>query len=138
MKTNKILLGGVAGGVTFFLLGWLVYGVLLKDYMASHLNQCAAKPMQEMILWAMFLSNLALGFLLALIFSWSNTSGMKNGAKLAAIVGALICTSYDLGTYSMSNMFSCYTVMLVDVLSYTVMLAIVGGVVGKVMEKKEA
>ena len=69
MKTIKILLGGLAGGVTFFLLGWLVYGVLLNGYMMANTNQCAAKPMQDMVMWSMFLSNFALGCLLALIFS---------------------------------------------------------------------
>ncbi len=37
METNKILLGGLAGGVAFFLLGWVIYGILLMDYtMASY------------------------------------------------------------------------------------------------------
>jgi hypothetical protein len=138
MKTTRILFGGIAGGVTFFLLGWLIYGVLLSEYMKANFNQCVAKPMDEMVWWAMILSNLALGFLLALIFSWSNTVGIKNGAKVAAIIGILMCTSYDLGTYAMNNMFNSFSVLIVDVVTYTVMLTIAGVVVAMVMGKKEA
>ena len=51
-----------------FLLGWLVYGVLFMDYMNANYNQCAMKPMEEMVWWALILSNFASGFLLAIIF----------------------------------------------------------------------
>jgi hypothetical protein len=69
MKTNKILLGGITGGVVLFLLGWIICGLLLINYTIANYNQCMNRPMQEMIWWALILSNLALGFLLATIFS---------------------------------------------------------------------
>jgi hypothetical protein len=134
MKTNKVLLGGIAGGVAFFLLGWLIYGILFKDYMTSNYNQCAAKPMEEMVWWAMIVSNLAYGFLLALIFSWSNTTGIMAGAKVAFIVGLLICISMDFSMYSMSTMFPGLKVLLIDVIIGTVMITIVGAVVVVVMD----
>jgi uncharacterized membrane protein YbaN (DUF454 family) len=137
MKTNKILIGGVAGGVTFFFLGWLVYGILLNSYMVANLNQCAAKPMGEMTWWAMILSNLTLGLLISLVFSWSNTRGVRDGAKVAAILGLLMAASFDLSSYSMSNLFNNITALVIDVLVYTVLVTIVGVVVALVMGKKE-
>jgi hypothetical protein len=136
MKTNKILLGGVAGGVTFFLLGWLVYGILLSSYMTANLNQCAARPMTEMVWWAMILSNLALGFLLALVFTWSKIDNLKSGARVSAILGVLISASVDLGNYSMTNVYSSLSVIVVDVLVYTILLTITGIVVAKVIGTK--
>jgi hypothetical protein len=140
MKTNKILLGGIAGGVTFFLLGWVVYGMLLRDYMTTNYNQCAMRPMQDMIWWAMIVSNLAFGFLLSMVFSWSNTIGMMAGAKVAGIMGLLLSISMDLSGYAMSIVVSSLTVVFVDIITYTVMSAICGVVVGLVMGmgKKEA
>ena len=32
MKTKNFLGSGVAGGITNFLLGWVFYGTLFKDY----------------------------------------------------------------------------------------------------------
>lgn len=133
MKTNKILLGGLAGGVTFFLLGWLVYGVLLMDYTTANYNQCAMRPMQDMIWWAMILSNLAFGFLLSMIFSWSNTTGIMSGAKVAGIVGLLMSISIDLGFWAMSSMFSNFTAVFVDIVAYSVMSAIAGVAIAWVM-----
>jgi hypothetical protein len=140
MKTSKILLGGIAGGATFFLLGWIFYGMLLMDYMAANSNQCAARPMQEMIWWAIICSNLASGFLLTIVFNWSNTRGIMAGAKVAGIIGLLIATSIDLSSYSMMTIYSNLTAILVDVIAYALMSAIAGVIIVWVigMGKKEA
>jgi len=133
METSKILQGGIAGGVTFFLLGWLVYGILLSDYSAANYNQCAAKPMEDMVWWALMLSNLAFGFLISIVFSWSNSKGAMDGAKVGGIIGLLVALSIDLSIFSMSNMFSNFSVVLVDIIVYSVMAAIAGLVVALVM-----
>ena len=36
MNLKKLLLGGIAGGIVFFLLGWLIYGKLLMGFMTAH------------------------------------------------------------------------------------------------------
>jgi len=140
MKANKILLGGLAGGVATFLLGWLVFGVLLMDFWESNFNNCASRPEEEMVWWALILSNFASGFLLAFIFSWSNTKGWLAGAKVAGIVAFFMVISYDLSFYSMSTMFNSLNVVIIDIVVGTVFTAIIGAVIGLVMGmgKKEA
>lgn len=133
--TNKTLLGALAGGVSLFLLGWLIYGMILMDYTTANFNQCASNPPEQMIWWAMILSCLASGLLLALVFTWSNTSGAAAGAKIGAIIGALIALNFDFSMYSMTSMFSSLTALIVDVLAYTVMMGIAGAIVGLVMRK---
>ena len=133
MKASKILLGGIAGGVTFFLLGWVIYGILLMDYTTANYNQCAMRPMQDMIWWAMILSNLAFGFLLSTVFSWSNTTVIMSGAKIAGIIGLLLSVSTDLSYYAMSTTFSNFTAVFVDIIVFTVMSSIAGVVVAWVM-----
>jgi hypothetical protein len=129
MNTNKILVGGIIGGVVFFLLGWLIWGIILAGYMAANSNQCMMKPMDQMVWWALILSNLAWGFLLAVVFDWSNTSGWLDGAKKGAIFGLIMGLSIDLGYYSMSTMYSNLTVLCVDVLITVVMVAVAGALI---------
>ncbi|MDO8260303.1 MAG: hypothetical protein Q7T50_02250 [Candidatus Magasanikbacteria bacterium] len=141
MNLNKILLGGVVGGVIYFLLGWLFYGMLMADYYAANTNQCMMKPMADMNMLAMILSNLAGGFLLAFIIDWAKAADMMAGAKVAGIAALLMCLSFDLSFYSMSTMFSNITILIVDVAAWTVMSAIAGAIVAMVMNmgtKKEA
>ena len=38
MKTDKLLLAGVLGGAVAFLLGYLVYGVLLTGFFEANLG----------------------------------------------------------------------------------------------------
>ena len=135
MNTNKILLGGIAGGVTFLLLKWVVYGVLLFNYITTNQNPCAMIPMKDFIWWAMILCSLAYGFLLSMVFDWSKTTGILAGAKVAGIIGLLFSASYDLGSFATSSKFSNLTSVFVAIIAYTVMSAICGVVIAWVMGK---
>jgi hypothetical protein len=133
MQTNKILLGGLAGGIALFLLGWIIYGILLMDFAATNYNQCMNRPNMDMIWWALILSNLAFGFLLAFIFSRTGTTGFVGGAKLGAIIGIFLSLSIDLGYYSMTTMYVRPSAILVDVAAYIIYIALAGAVVAWVM-----
>lgn len=134
MDSKKLLLGTLAGGVTSFLLGWLIYGILLDSFMKENSNQCFMKPMEEMVWWAMIASNLVIALLVTLVLTWSNVSGFMPGLQRAGLFGLLFGLSLDLGFYGMSTMFNNMTVMFVDVCACAVMTAISGGVIGAVME----
>ena len=140
MTTNKILLGGIAGAVTLFILKWIVYGVLLIDWITANLNPCIMRPMNDYIIWAMILATFAFGFLLSIIFSWSNTTGIVKGAKVAGIIGILFSVSVDLTLYGTSTRFSNLTAVFISVIVNAIMWIIAGAVVGWVMGmgKKEA
>jgi urea transporter len=103
-------------------------------------NQCTARPMGEMVWWALIISNLAFGFLVSFVISWSDTRSIMAGAKVAGIVGLLVAVSIDLSIYSMSNTFPGFTPVIVDILVYTFMAAVCGIVISWVMSlaKKEA
>jgi hypothetical protein len=133
MKTNKVLIGGVVGAIVFFLLGWAVYGLLLMDYMTENTNQCMMVPEEDMNLLALFAGNLALTMLLALVLNWMDVTSMMNGAKVGAVVGLLIALYIDLMFYSMSTMFSNMTAMFIDIAVFTIMSAITGAIMAKVM-----
>ncbi len=138
MKTNKILFGGIAGGISFFLLGWLIYGVILMEYTSANYNQCSARATDDMVWWAMLLSNFAYAFLIAVIYFWTNSKGVVSGIKISAIVGLLISIAMDLSIYSMSTMFSGFCNVLVDIVAYTIYTILGGIIISLVMsfEKK--
>ena len=129
---TKTMISGILGGVTFFLLGWLIYGFLLKDMMAE-MGGTATGVMRaetEMVWWAMILGNLAFGFAFAYVLgSWSGVTTFMGGAKAGATVAFLFELGYDLSWYSMTNVMSTKGVCM-DVIITTVMSAIAGGVIG--------
>ena len=125
---NKILLGGIAGGIACFLLGWVIYGVALKNFYDSQtLIAGVNKDIPEMA--TLIIANLAQGFLLALILGkWAKVSNLAEGMRISIIVGLLIGLSFDFIMYSTTNLMTMQAV-LVDVLVTTVFVGIVGAIV---------
>lgn len=131
---TKVLLAALAGGVAFFLLGWLVFGILLDPYYKSMMTEqgvAAQRGQSDMILWAVALSNLVYGFLLALIYHrWASISTFQSGAIAGAIISFLITLSFDLGMYAMFTLWTGGAGLIVDPLANAVVGGIAGGVVG--------
>ena len=124
----KILRGTVFGGITYFLLGWLAWGILLMDFMSANMNQCAART-DVMIWWAMIASALAAALLLTLILKWANAKNVIDGLRYGALFGLLYGSVVDLSSWSMTTMFNKFGVLIVDVLVSTVVFAVVGLVI---------
>lgn len=122
----KILKGTVFGAIAFFFLGWLVWGILLMDFSMNNYNTEIYLPEDEMIWWAMIVSNLALALMYTLILKWAGAKTLVDGVKIAAIIGALYALSIDLGYYSMTNVILNLSAIVVDVLAYLVISAITG------------
>lgn len=129
---NKILIGGLIGGVAAFLLGWVIYGMALSGVMEANTTE-AAKAVQRgdenMIMWAMIVGNLAFGYLLAIIYGrWANISTFQTGAIAGAVIGGLWALSYDMMMYAMSTMMTT-TVMIIDIIAFAVLSALTGGII---------
>jgi hypothetical protein len=125
----KILRGTLFGGIAYFFLGWLVWGILLMGFMSANMNQCAARPEGEMVWWAIILSNFVAALLLTLFMNWSKAYGVAGGLKSGALFGILYASAVDLSSLSMTTMFGNTGAVLVDILASTVVFALVGMVI---------
>lgn len=129
MNTNRILIAGLIGGIFAFFAGWLIFGLLLTDIMPQGMMTMMRKD-EDMIFWAMILSNILWAITLAFIFvQWANITTLKAGAIAGAILGFLITSAFDFGLFSMTTLFTLPEVMR-DILINTVWVAILGGVIG--------
>lgn len=134
MNTKNFLLGGIVGGIVFFLLGWLFYGNLFADYFREHPGTATgvAKPMDQIVWWALILGNLIAGFFLAYIFSKSGVSTPTSGLVMGAVLGLLMSCSTSLIIFATSNIYSKH-ILLADVGITLVRSALAGAAVGAVM-----
>jgi hypothetical protein len=129
MNTNRILLAGLVGGVFAFFVGWLIFGILFKDMMPEGMSGVLRKE-EDMIIWAIALSNILWAVTIAYIFvQWANISTWQAGVMAGAILGFLITASFDFGFYSMTTLFTIQEV-IIDVLINTIWVAIMGAVIG--------
>lgn len=130
---KKFIIAGLAGGVVYFLLGWLVYGILLKDAMTSWEGPDPIKMKEMPDMLPLIFGNMFMSFFLAYVFTkWANIFTLKSGLIAGAIIGLFIGASFDLTMFATSSAFNA-TGMIMDIIVNTIMLALVGGVVGLVV-----
>lgn len=142
MNTNKVLLSGFAGGIAYFLLGWLVYGILLKDMMMSKdlpAETLQAVAREPMAMWAMATGCFMYGLLFALIFGrWAGIKTLGTGFTAGALIAFFFSLSMSLMMYAQMKTVS-LNVAIMSPFVDAVLGGIVGGVVGWVLgygEKK--
>lgn len=135
MNTTKFIIGTLVGGIAFFFLGFLIYGIALESFFTQHAGSATGlqKTMDDMQWWALIVGNLASAALLSYIFlKWANIKSFGEGASAGAVIGFFIALSYDMVSYATTNMMD-ITACLTDVVVGTVMTAIGGGIIGTVL-----
>ncbi len=136
----KFFLSAIAGAITNFLLGWLVYGILLKGFAEANMTQYPGLMPEMPNIFLILLSTLFMAFLIAFIFQrWAGYSTFMNGLYGGMIIGFFIGASMDLSMFAMMNLFT-PLYMIVDILVATVLTGIMGGVIAAILgiRKKEA
>jgi hypothetical protein len=139
---TRILAATLAGGVAFFVLGFLIYGLVLDPmFMRPNLTAEATKVMMEVPVWApLVLSNFVSALLFTFIFDqWAGIRTFVGGLKGGAIIMFLNALSIDLGFGAFMKLYNGYTPFVFDIIGATIMGAIAGGVIGAVlgiMDKK--
>lgn len=131
MKIGTIV-GALVGGIVMFLLGFLIFGMLLTEYFRANTVQYAGLEKDPPIVWAIFLFNVVWAYLIAFVLEYAGRSGWGEGAKAGAIVMFLLGLGLDLEFYSFMNIHKEVGPMIFHVLIVTVMGAITGAVIGLV------
>lgn len=138
MDAKKRIMATLAGFVVFFMLGWLVYGMLMMDFFAANAGSATGvmRSDTEMVWWALVVGNILQSYLLVYIFSkWNSVNSFGSGLQAGATIGLILGFGFDLTMYGTSNMMN-LTATLVDPLVIAAMMGITGGVIGMVIGKK--
>jgi len=134
MGNNKILLAGFLGALTLFMLGFIVYGMLLGEFMAANAGGPGVnKPMEEMSFGWIVISNLAAGYLLAVIIGkYAGITSALAGLQAGAVIGLLMAISVDTAMYSTTYLYN-IKAMCADIVMWSIMSGITGAVVAAVL-----
>jgi len=128
MKTKNFVVSGIVGGIVDFLLGWLFYGIIFKDFFPN-----PEENSNTMIM--IFLGCLTFGLFIAYIFTkWAQITTFATGAKAGAIIGLFVSLFYNFFNLAMDSSITTQIVAL-DVAISIVMTAIIGAVIGAVNGK---
>jgi hypothetical protein len=132
----RVLAATVAGGIAFFGLGFVIYGLLLDPYMKANMIQYAGlmkEPMPDMV--PLIAANLANALLFAFIFDyWAGIRTFVGGLKGGAILMFLISVTIDLQFLAFMNLWKGgFVPVIVDIIAATILGTLAGGVIGLVL-----
>jgi len=130
----RVLVAAVAGGAALFFLGFLVYGIALEAWMNSQMVPHPGLMRESPNFVTLILANIVWALLVALIFDrWATISTFAGGLLGGAAIAFFMSLFNDLMSISLMNLFTSFTPVLVDVIAFTVIGAIAGGVIGLVL-----
>lgn len=135
---GRVLASTVAGGITFFIFGFIIYGLILDPLvMRPNTSPEAIKLMKDPPVWVLLiLGNLVAGFLLAYIFEkWATISTFVGGLIGGATIFFIFALHMQLMFAAFMNMMTSYVPMIADIIGSTVLGGLAGGVVGLVLGK---
>ncbi|PRZ24145.1 hypothetical protein [Flavobacterium granuli] len=125
MNNKNFLVSGVFGGITNFLLGWLLYGFLFKNLYPQNENTN---------LLFIFLGYITFGLFMAYIFTkWAGITNPMTGFKTGATIG--LFTSLSMNFFMYSNMPPNFENISIDIAISILMGAFVGAVIAAVNGK---
>lgn len=130
---TKTIIAAVVGAIASFLLGYIIWGVLLMDYFEENSIQYDGLMNNPPILWAIFLSGLATSSLYAFLFDKLSINSVVEGFKYGLIINFFIAVSFALYFYAAMNLYSGTTVIFVDVIVNTIYGGLIGAVIGFMM-----
>jgi hypothetical protein len=135
MENKKIIWGGLAGGLAFFLLGWLLYGVLMKNFFDGQAMSGIYKEIPDFPF--LIIGNVIMGFLYAVVIcNWAKANSVMDGAKKGIFFALLLGFGYDFIMYSTSNIMT-LPGMLGDIVVNCIMGLVVGAIVAAVAGVKQ-
>ncbi len=143
---KRFLLAGLATSVSSLLLNAAAYVLVLKDIYRAHpaiseeFMRQLHRPPGRLIVWAMAVTSLAMGFLVTTAMEWSGARTVASGLKRGFVLAALFWGSVNFGLYASSNFFSKESVFVDYACSVTAMTlsgALAAGLLGKGKRIKE-
>ena len=137
MNWTKFTLATLIGGIAYFLLGWLVYGILFQDALGipAEFRNTVQYPEDQFKISLMFASCLVWAALFTFIFMrWANISTFVSGLKYGALLGALITLSSLLGLAAQFRIWTLQSIpmeLVANVICSGLMAGLIGWFIGR-------
>ncbi len=135
MDTKRFLVGTLVGGITMYIMGYLIFTLAFADFYAANTGSATGVIRESQLFWAVALGHLALAALVTLaIGSRSGSLKVVDGLKVGAVVGFLVWFGVGFIFYGALNIRN-LTATIVDPLLEIVRTGIGGAVIAAVLRR---
>ena len=135
MDTKQLMIGTLVGGITMYLVGYLIWDLAFAGFFAANAGSATGVDRDPQLIWAVVLGTLSLAALVTLaVGSRTGSSTIGAGFRIGAIVGFLVWFGVDFILYSYTNLNN-LTATIADPALEIVRTGIGGAVVAVVLGK---
>lgn len=131
---KKVILSALGGGLTLFIVGGILFELLLKDVMSDMVKAMGSVYNQNPNFATIALAQLILSLILAIFIYKSNVTTFMGGLTTGAWMTFLILFWFDLWMLTTFN-FMTVSMALFDTISNTAIGAVASGVIGWIQGK---
>ena len=136
MGTQRFLLATLSGGVTLFVLGGLIYALLLSGFFEANMSSGVMRD-PPLFVWIAIGQLVLAAFLTLAIGSWAGVASAGEGFRKGALFGLLFGAALDFTMYGTSNVAN-MTATVADIGITTVVLGVAGAVIGAVLSRSSS
>jgi uncharacterized membrane protein len=119
----KLIISTVVVGIVLFLLGWVVYGILLAEYLQPYYG-FMQRPDYDMKIWAFALASLTQAFMLYLLYSKIYKGGTPFAEGFRFGLWITIFTTVPYALFTWGGVKVSYKGVLPDAIAMGVMMMI--------------
>ena len=136
MDIKRLIIGTVVGGITLYILGYVIWDMLYAEFFAANAGSATGVTKDPQVIWALGLGTLSYAALLTLaIETRADSATIVNGLKIGALVGFLMWFGADFiiyGVWNLSNLTATIVDPLLELIRAGISGAIIAGVLGKI------
>ncbi len=100
MDIKRLIIGTVVGGITLYILGYIIWNMLFVEFFAANAGSATGVVKDPQVVWAIAVGTLSYAALLTLaIGTRAASTTIVEGLKIGAIVGFLMWFGADLIIY---------------------------------------
>jgi len=126
-----------AAFLILFFGGWLVYGIILMDFVQAHTTNYEGLMKMPPSMLSLVVSNVLYALLLVIVFNWANVKSVTKGSVTGAILFFLMAATFDSSVHAFMNLHDS-TFFAVDIIVFAVLGALMGAVAGGIMGRGNA
>ena len=142
MDIKRFIIGTVVGGITLFILGYVIFELAFADFFDANAGSATGVWKDPAVIWAIALGTLSYSALITLaIGTRAGSTTIVEGLKVGAIVGFLMWFSAYMifyGIWNVENLTAASVHSLLELVRGGIGGAVIAAVLAKIADAPEA